>query len=149
MRLTTLLFTFFSLMVLVSSCNKFNAEEQALWDQVMKLHDDSMLNHGVMMKNTSQIRKKLKSGEIQPNMVDAFKPSLEKIDAADEAMMSWMSDLKGPIKLSGKSHEEIMTYLQGEKVKIEKIDKDIIEQLTISRNILNVLEPQTPPAVTQ
>ena len=149
MRLTTLLFSFFSLMVLVSSCNKFNAEEQALWDEVMKLHDDSMLNHGVMMKNTSQIRKKLKSGEIQPNMVEAFKPSLEKIDAADEAMMSWMSDLKGPMKLSGKSHEEIMTYLTSEKVKIKKIDKDIIDQLTVSRNILNVLEPQTPPAVTQ
>lgn len=149
MRVSTLLFSLFSLIVLVSSCNKFNAEEQALWDEVMKLHDDSMLNHGVMMKNTSQIRKKIKSGEIQPNMVEAFKPSLEKIDAADEAMMSWMSDLKGPVKLSGKSHEEIMAYLQGEKVKIEQIDKNIVAQLTISRNILNVLEPQTPPVQNQ
>ena len=140
--------SFFFLLALFG-CNNLNPEAQALWDEVMKLHDDSMLNHGVMMKNTAQIRKKLKSGDIQPTLLEAISPALEKIDAADEAMMSWMHDLKGPVKLSGKSHEEIMSYLQGEKVKIEKIDKDIIDQLTISRNILNVLEPQVPPNPTQ
>jgi len=130
---------------LSTGCNNFNSEEQALWDQVMKLHDDSMLNHGVMMKNTSQIRKALKSGENIPGQLAiAIKPNLEKIDAADEAMMSWMHDLKGPIKLRGKSHDEIMTYLNAEKVKIEKIDKDIVEQLTVSRNILNVIETPKP-----
>jgi len=130
---------------LSTGCNNFNSEEQALWDQVMKLHDDSMLNHGVMMKNTSQIRKALKSGENVPGQLAiAIKPNLEKIDAADEAMMSWMHDLKGPIKLRGKSHDEIMTYLNAEKVKIEKIDKDIVEQLTVSRNILNVIETPKP-----
>jgi len=130
---------------LSTGCNNFNSEEQALWDEVMKLHDDSMLNHGVMMKNTSQIRKALKFKKDIPDQLEtAIKPNLEKIDAADEAMMSWMHDLRGPIRLRGKTHEEIMSYLNAEKVKIEKIDKDIIEQLTVSRNILNVIETPKP-----
>ena len=146
-RHSFILFLFISTIFLNTGCNKFNPEEQALWDQVMKLHDDSMLNHSVMMKNTTQIRKALKSGENIPGQLEiAIKPVLEKIDAADEAMMSWMHDLKGPIKLSGKSHEEIMAYLKGEKIKIEKIDKDILEQLTTSRNILNVIETPKPAA---
>lgn len=141
----SILFTLFISTILITGCNKFNAEEQALWDQVMKLHDDSMLNHGVMMQNTSKIRKALKSGENIPGQLEsAIKPILEKVDAADEAMMSWMGDLKGPMKLSGKSHDEIMTYLNSEKGKIEKIDKDILEQLTVSRNILNVIETPKP-----
>ena len=144
MRTSTLLFTIFSFLILVSSCGSFNAEEQALYDEVMKLHDDSMRNHGVMMKNTVQIRQIAKKGNLPANMMEAIKPSLDKIDAADEGMMSWMSDLKGPIKLSGKPHEEIMSYLQSEKIKIEKIDKDIKEQLTVSRNILNLIESQKP-----
>ncbi len=142
------IFTFlFISTMLITGCNKFNPEEQALWDEVMKLHDDSMLNHGVMMQNTSKIRKTLKSGANIPGQLElAIKPNLEKIDAADEAMMSWMSNLKGPMKLSGKSHDEIMSYLNGEKAKIKKIDKDILDQLTVSRNILNVIETPKPSA---
>ena len=135
-----------SLLFVSTGCNNLNPDEQKLWDEVMKLHDDSMLNHGVMMKNTTQIRKALKSGENIPGQLEiAIKPILVKVDAADEAMMSWMKDLKGPMKLRGKSHDEIMGYLNGEKAKIEKIDKDILEQLTISRNILNVIEAPKPP----
>ena len=100
-------------------------KESALYQEMMDIHDIVMPKMGTMSQLGQQLKaqlEKLEKGD------DALKPQMEKIVAdlskADEGMMDWMHGVESLGKLrESKSHEEIMAYIEGEKLKIEGVQE--------------------------
>lgn len=119
-----LLISIFS--VLVIGCGDFTSEQEALWDKLMEIHDISMENHSKMMNLGDEVRGFIDNSNLPPGLQYTVKPTMTQIDNADEAMMQWMSDLKGKFKVRDMEPEAITKYWTEELAKIEKIDKDIV-----------------------
>ena len=119
-----LIFPIFTL--IFTNCGNFSSEQLALWDKVMEVHDESMINHGTMMSLGQQVRKFKDNEALPPALKYVVKPTMDQIEKADEDMMQWMNDLKGKFKVRGMESEAITKYWKEELAKIEEIDKQII-----------------------
>ena len=97
-------------------------QEKALFDQVIKIHDKVMGADEELMKN-----KLLLDSAVSHNSTADIKDSvysyLDKLKLADSAMSNWMH--KFDAENTGKSHEQIMTYLADQKKQIMAIDLQI------------------------
>lgn len=117
-----------------------DAEMQAKYDEVMEMHDISMENHHTMMMLGKKIRKSKKPENISPETGANIEQTLQGIDRADEAMMSWMHDLKRPRHMKGMANNEIRAYLDKELEDIKVIDEDIKAQTAKAKTILEPTE---------
>jgi len=114
--------------LLISSCGDDKASEKALLDEVIKTHDKLMADDGVIMKNKTALK----------SLTTADKDSVaaynKLLDNADDAMMNWMN--KFSPDFTGKSHEQVMTYLNGQKAEILKLDSQINKAITQSNTYI-------------
>lgn len=102
-------------------------EQQALWDEMMVLHDETMK----MVPDLENVMETLKGVISNENYVDT-KPAAEmafkEAEKANSAMWDWMHNL---VKLEDlrkdKNHEEIITHLKEQKASMETIAKEIRE----------------------
>ena len=63
---------------------------------------------------------------------------IKYLEKADDGRMDWMGEFKSPSKLRGKkSHEEIMTYLKGEKVKVEQVKYDMLTSIKSATEVFD------------
>lgn len=101
-------------LVLFSCENQEKLEVQTLFKSVMEVHD------GVMpkMDNIHEARKVLKDKLSTADSTEVF-ALLEKLDAADEAMMVWMEDFNSSFETM--PIQEQKKYLELEKEKITKV----------------------------
>ncbi|AKD05354.1 hypothetical protein POKO110462_17535 [Pontibacter korlensis] len=96
-------------------------EKAALETKVLAIHDEAMAK----MDNIYKLRRKLRTFrdtlEAQQADSTAILPLQQEIDGlnkADEAMMQWMRQYSAPDTLQ---HEQAMSYLNKELVKIERV----------------------------
>ena len=103
-------------MVALSACsNNDKAEEQALLDDVIKLHDT------VMGKDEKLTRNRMKLDTIFRNTKDSTVYKLSAgLTNAESEMEDWMHrfDPEQP----GKSHDEVVEYLKNQKKQVQHID---------------------------
>jgi len=102
-------------MVALSACSDHRAEEQALLDDVIKLHDT------VMGKNDKLTRNRMKLDTIFRNTKDSTVYKLSAgLTNAESEMEDWMHrfDPEQP----GKSHDEVVEYLKNQKKQVQHID---------------------------
>ncbi len=123
------IFILFLTTLLISACGagERGTSEQQLegekWDAVMANHDVVM----PMMGTTHKVRKALKAyqsskGTLEETEIASITKMIADLDKADESMMDWMQNYQKLGKLqSSKSHTEIMKYLEGEEVRINKV----------------------------
>ncbi|MBI1227860.1 MAG: hypothetical protein GC192_21690 [Bacteroidetes bacterium] len=128
--------TIFSLLLFVG-CGGENPEfmqEDSLRNEVFAIHDE------VMPKMSDIVRLKgglieLPTDSITEPLVKASHTQLEK---SEDAMMNWMNNFKSPEKLrENKSHEEIMAYLQNEKVEIAKVRDEMNSSIEAAERIIS------------
>lgn len=101
----------------------------ALFDKVMKVHDEAMEKMPILYKN----RKFIKDSLI--NVDSAFiKENLALIDNADESMGKWMAAFNGSFQ--SMSPEEQEKYLNSEFEKATTMSKVIDEAITISNDVV-------------
>lgn len=102
------------LLVLFACDNQEKKEVQTLFQSVMEVHD------GVMpkMDNIHEARKTLKEKLGTADSTEVF-ALLEKLDAADEAMMVWMEDFNSSFETM--PIQEQKKYLELEMQKITKV----------------------------
>jgi hypothetical protein len=63
--------------------------------------------------------------------------AIDNLEAADEGMMEWMSNLMQLEDLrKNKSHEDIMSYLEEQKAAALKVEKDISDSMGNAKRIL-------------
>lgn len=119
---------FFLLALALASC-KQQADYKASRDEVIKVHDVVMADHGKvvdqqlklndMLKDLSAL--KLKNPDIDTLKVkDSITIVRDRLNVAEEAMNTWMHEFEPDI--TGKSNEEAITYFEAEKQKIQKVD---------------------------
>lgn len=99
---------------LTLSCDRMeNTEYSQLYDEVMEIHDDVMPKMRDIHKAKKQI-KKLKNTEL----TEEISQQITSLDAADEAMMSWMANFKKP-KMENMADN--ITYLKEQKESITQV----------------------------
>ena len=101
---------------------------QALYDEVMKVHDEVMPK----MNDIYKLKEKLKDKIAQtPDMVEEKKEDIEatitRLDSASEGMMVWMRNFN-PLPDSA-GVEEARDYLESEMEKIKKVKEDVRKAL--------------------
>lgn len=98
---------------------------QALYDQVMDIHDETMPKMDDIYKIKSQIMEKIANS---PNLVLERKEMLEKLvlqlDSANNAMMDWMHQFQ-PLPDSV-DQEQARAYLESQMEKIKKVKEEML-----------------------
>ncbi len=101
---------------------------QALYDQVMDVHDEVMPKVGEIMKLKRELQEKIATS---PDMVAERKAELEQIisnlDSASQAMMNWMHEFN-PLP-DTVDQEKAREYLESEMERIRKVKTLMLESI--------------------
>jgi hypothetical protein len=101
---------------------------QALYEEVMKVHDEVMPKMNDMYKLKEELKNKIAN---TPALVEEKKKEIEgsilKLDSASESMMVWMRHFN-PIPDS-LGQEKAREYLENEMEKVKKVREDIYEAI--------------------
>ncbi len=105
-----------------------DSPNQALYDQVMDVHDEVMPKMDDMMKLKRELQDKIANS---PDMVVERKEQLEKVianlDSASNAMMNWMHEFN-PLPDSV-DQEKAREYLESEMERIRKVKTLTLESI--------------------
>ena len=118
----------FVVLSLVWSCGEKKQDNQALYDDVMKVHDEVMPKMDDIYKLKQELKKQISD---TPNLVDEKRRTIEatilKLDSASEAMMVWMRNFNPlPDSLGEeKAHE----YLEDQQEKIKKVKDEMLDAI--------------------
>lgn len=128
-----LIFTLLCTIALLASCkpNIKSDANQALYEEVMAVHDEVMPKMSDMHKLRKQIRK-----AYPDKSVAGYEQSLTvlaKLEEADEGMMEWMANFKVPEETDAAQQK---AYLMQEKVAIRKVSDDMYAAMATAKTIL-------------
>lgn len=115
------------------SCTDTKKQEKDLFNEVIKTHDQVMSKEELVMTNKMQLDTLIKTGADPLLSADATKLN-NQLDSADAKMEDWMHNFDAENK--NKSHDQIMTYLTGQKIQIESIDKQLNEAIASSSKFI-------------
>ncbi len=126
-----------------TSCKDQKAEQKQLQEEVMKTHDELMGQMDLLMKNKLALSKL----ELHLDSLISIKPTLDtaafksqiieiknQLISSDDAMMKWMNNFNPDY--TGKSHEEIVSYLDNQKLKIDSVKILFKQSISKSDSIL-------------
>lgn len=89
-------------------------------DSVIKVHEKVMGEDEQLMKNKALLDSLSKHN---PAIKDSINSYVAKVTLADSAMDTWMHNFNPD--LTGKTHEQIVTYLSGQKRLVIKVDSQV------------------------
>lgn len=118
---------FFSISVLVvnQGCNN-KIDNDALYDEVMKIHDEVMPKMTDLYKMKEELKKQIAD---TPNITEEKRKELEdkisKIEAAMKSMMVWMREFNPPADSLGEV--VVKEYLEGQLETVKKVKENILE----------------------
>jgi hypothetical protein len=98
------------------------AQEWAVLDTILNLHDNMMGEDGHLMSSKMFLDSLLKKNPA-PTAKDSINSVIRDITKADSAMGAWMHNYSAD--LSKKSHDQRMDYLHKQKKQILSIDTEI------------------------
>lgn len=114
--------------LLVWGCGEKSQDNQALYDEVMKVHDEVMPKMNDIYKLKEELKKQIAD---TPGLVEEKKKAIEstilKLDSASESMMVWMRNFN-PLPDS-LGEEKAREYLEDQKVKVEKVKEDMLQAI--------------------
>jgi hypothetical protein len=100
---------------------------EALYNEVMKIHDEVMPKMNDIYKYLQQLKDKLKSPNLSAKDKEEINAVLSKLDSAGNGMMVWMRQFD-PIPDSV-GEEKARIYLEGEMEKVKRVREDIAQAL--------------------
>jgi len=103
---------------------------KALYDDVMYIHDEIMPEMTTIHKLKKSIRNKADNDSLALEMI-------QKLDEADESMMSWMADFGTFRKLDDAPKDERMQYLQAEYDKIKSVSNQMKTAIEEAQNYVD------------
>lgn len=102
---------------------------QALYEEVMKVHDEVMPKMNDIYKQKEQLKNKIAE---TPGLAEekklAIELSIARLDSANESMMVWMREFN-PLPDS-LGEEKAREYLENEMEKIKKVKDDVATALS-------------------
>jgi GTPase involved in cell partitioning and DNA repair len=115
------------------ACNDDKKQEKALLNEVIKVHDKVMTDDGVVMKNKMKLDA-IASLDKTPATKDSVAVYKKLLSNADDTMMDWMNKFNADY--TGKSHTEIMDYLNAQKQQVLKIQAQLDTAIAQSNRYL-------------
>jgi uncharacterized protein YoxC len=135
----TLTFTLMTLIWLMSCDEKKKEAKDVLYDQVMEVHDEIMPKMGDIMKYKKQLKIKMEELAADPEMnaekIEKVKQAITELDNSHEDMMAWMREFNPDFE--GMVTEEVMQYLNEQKVKIEQVGKETYAALNSAEELID------------
>ena len=101
---------------------------QALYDEVMKVHDEVMPKMNDIYKLKGELKKKISDTPDMPaEKKSAIESALVKLDSASESMMVWMRKFNPLPDSVGEA--KATQYLEDQKVKVQKVKDDMLKAI--------------------
>lgn len=128
-----------ALVILLVSCAKRSGEDhgehaaeqgpnQALYDEVMSVHDEVMPKMNDLYKAKATLAKQLREDPgLSEDQKATISRKIARIDSASEEMMVWMRQFN-PLPDSA-GEDRAKAYLQEELTKVRKVREDILQAL--------------------
>jgi hypothetical protein len=117
-------------------CTDKKAREKALLDEVINVHDKVMGADEQLMKNKMQLDTLIQHGDAGIKDSAAYYSKL--LTTADDAMSNWMHKFNP--EQTGKSHDEIMAYLDAQKTQVMAVDSQLTKAVTESTKYLSKIK---------
>ncbi len=118
-----------------TSCNSNGKIQQKLIAEVMVIHDEVMPKMDDIHRLQKQLRV-LKTEEKDETKIQEINQKIQDLENSGEGMMDWMAGLKLPSDKDTRTHEEIMAYLQSEKVNIQKVSDDMNNSIAAAKAVM-------------
>lgn len=124
-------------MIGITSCKQENVdnekkEYQALYDEVIKIHDDVMPETNNLYKLKKFAQENLDILSDTSKFVEPLLAIQVKATKADDVMMEWMENFAVP----NSNHEKKMEYLTLQKNEIEEVRKIILNTIYEGKKII-------------
>jgi hypothetical protein len=107
---------------------------QALYDEVMNVHDEVMPKMDDIYKLKEQLKRQITDA---PNMVQEKRKAIEtailRLDSASDGMMVWMRNFN-PLPDS-LGEEQARQYLEDEKKKVTRVKEDMLEAIDEAKSL--------------
>lgn len=109
------------------------SREDSLYHDVMEGHDIGMAKMSKLRAHLNKVQRELDSiSKLSPSKVDrGYKQALidlqEDLNYADHAMFTWMGEFK--VDSANENKEKRLSYLESEKLKVEKVRDNILNSL--------------------
>lgn len=100
---------------------------QALYDEVMRIHDEVMPKMNDLHNAKTSLRTRLELPGLDENERQQIQNKISRIDSASESMMVWMRHFN-PIPDST-GEDKARAYLESELVKVKEVEKKILDAL--------------------
>lgn len=119
---------------LILSCGQKNQDNQALYDEVMKVHDEVMPKMDDIYKLKQELKKQMADSA---NLADEKRKTIEatmlRLDSASESMMVWMRNFN-PIPDS-LGEEKARAYLKEQQEKIKEVKEKMLEAIDEAKEL--------------
>jgi hypothetical protein len=116
------------ILTLAWSCGQKTRDNQALYDEVMKVHDEVMPKMDDIYKLKQELKKQMAdSSTLTTEKKKTIEATILKLDSASENMMVWMRNFN-PLPDS-LGEEKAREYLEDQKVKVEKVKEDMLQAI--------------------
>lgn len=110
-----------------------NSPNQALYEEVMNIHDEVMPKMNDLYKAKTSLQKQLDMPGISDSEQQDIKRKIERIDSASEGMMVWMRQFNPVADSAGE--EKARAYLEAELVKVKEVRQKILDALKSDSSI--------------
>lgn len=133
-----------SMLLVLTACSDPKKEEKTLESQVMDMHEKVMADGEKAMQNKMQLdtlmMKKDSLKKADPSLDTAIvmqngRDLSRQITKADDNMSDWMHNYNPDF--SGKPHQEVMHYLEGQKNKVGQINAQYNSVIKASNEYLS------------
>jgi len=104
-----------------------NSPNQALYDEVMNIHDEVMPKMNDLHKAKTSLQTRLEMPGLGENEKQDLQNKIARIDSASESMMVWMRQFN-PIPDSV-GEDKARAYLENELVKVKDVKDNILRAL--------------------
>ncbi|SKC78257.1 hypothetical protein [Ohtaekwangia koreensis] len=110
--------------------------DDALYTEVMKIHDEVMPKMGDIYTLKESLQKKLDTPGTEAGKKKEIEGAIVKLDAADDAMRVWMREFNtklDSVKLEGE--EKTQEYLKNEMERIKKVKEDMLSAIEQAKSL--------------
>ena len=126
--------------IIFSNCKPSNEDiQQELVREVMVVHDEVMPKMDDIHKTQKQLREK-KSDVTNLVLKQEIDDHIIALEQAGEGMMDWMANLQLPRTDDTRTHEQIMMYLEKEKIEIQHVSDDMNGSIAAGNELLEKLK---------
>lgn len=124
-----------------SAQEKQQQQEHQVYYEVMAVHDEAMTKMGELSRINRQLKSQLETiDSTQTQQREEISKMIENLEFADGGMMTWMAGFEKLDKLrEAKTHEEIMAYLEAEKIKVNQVRDNMTASMEAGKELLNKL----------